>query len=549
MNQFLLKRSSILLLLCGLFFFFGNNLVHLTDPDEAFYSLTAKEMTARQEWLTPYIFNQPQFEKPVLTFWLMKVAFAVFGQTPFAARFFSAVFASLGVLAVYALGLLGFGNERKAFLAALVLCTSAFYLAMGKTVFTDMIFAVLVLYALLSFYLGFHNPAYKRLGILSFYFFAALAVLTKGPLGFLIPVLIVVGFLLYRRQLSFLVDPGVVVGFFLCLLIAVPWYWYMIAQYGQAFIREFFYNDHWRRVIEAEHRGNDHWFFYPLTMIGGLFPWSLFLAAAVVDLYKRLKGAMKPFEHFLLSWMLVVFVIFQLAHSKLASYILPMFPALALLTANFVDERIEQLRYGMIKKLSYVLIGFLTILGIASVAAYKAYKPYVSSMIPAYWLSASLLSISGISLTLLFKDKIRQAVALLSFCLVPVFLTAFMISSDLEPYISMYEPCLYVPSAAMHKTTILVAKAYARGVHYYTDQDVAVMDLGGQNYFSPHPIPILNTKEKLLEFLHSQPQIFAILKKSYYQYLTKNYADHFDIDVLKIAGVNYILKIEPRKPS
>jgi len=196
-----------------------------------------------------------------------------------------------------------------------------------------------------------------------------------------------------------------------------------------------------------------------------------------------------------------------------------------------------------------VLIGFLTMLGIASVVAYKAYQPYVSSMAPAYWLSASLFSISGISLTLLFKDKIRQAIGLLSFCLVPVFLTAFMITSDLEPYISMYEASCYVPSAAMRKTTILVAKAYARGVHYYTDQDVAVMDLGGHNYFSPHPIPILNTKEKVFTFLNSQPHTFAILKKSYYQYLRKNYADHFHIDVLKIAGANYILKIEPLKPS
>ena len=78
MNRLFLKRYLTFLLLCMLFFFLGNNLVHLTDPDEAFYSLTAKEMTARHEWLSPYIFNQPQFEKPILTYWFIKIAFSIF---------------------------------------------------------------------------------------------------------------------------------------------------------------------------------------------------------------------------------------------------------------------------------------------------------------------------------------------------------------------------------------------------------------------------------------------------------------------------------------
>ncbi|MEI7999092.1 MAG: glycosyltransferase family 39 protein, partial [Candidatus Omnitrophota bacterium] len=514
-----------------------------------FYSLTAKEMIAQNHWLTPYIFNQPQFEKPILTYWFIKSAFLAFGQTPFAARFFPALFALLGVLGIYILGLLGFANERRAFLAALVLSTSAFYLAMGKTVFTDMIFTVLILYSLLSFYLGFSNPRYKTLGIVAFYVFAALAVLAKGPLGLFIPELIVIIFLLYTRQINFLTSPCITWGFFLFLLIALPWYWYMVAKYGQAFIHEFFYNDHIRRLLMAEHKGNDRWFFYPFTMLGGLFPWSLFLGAAMVDLFKRIKFSIRPFEYFLLSWILVVLIIFQFAHSKLASYILPMFPALALLTANFVDEKLETFDFRIIKKLSYVLIGFLTLLAIAVLLAYKVYKPYLSSTLPAYWLSAGLFSIGGISLTLLFKDKVRQAIVLLSFSLVPIFITAFMITSAVEPHVSMYEAALYVPSLSMHKTTILTGKPFARGVNYYTGQDVAVMDLGGKNYFSPHPIPILNTKESLLAFLNTQPQTFAIVKKSNYEYLNKNYAQQFHINVLKMTGRNYVLRIEPVKPS
>ena len=75
------------------------------------------------------------------------------------------------------------------------------------------------------------------------------------------------------------------------------------------------------------------------------------------------------------------------------------------------------------------------------------------------------------------------------------------------------------------------------------------MDINGQNYFSPHPIPILNTQQNLLGFLKTQPRTFAILKKSGYEYLTKNYALALSVSVLKVAGRNYVLKIEPVKPT
>src|SRR5208283_3853921 len=103
-------------------FLVGNNSFSLTDPDEVFYCQTAKEMTAKNEWLTPFIFGQPQFEKPVLTFWLLEIAFK---------------------------------DERKAFLSALLLATCAFFFGMGKTVFTDMIFTVFILCSFTSFMLAF----------------------------------------------------------------------------------------------------------------------------------------------------------------------------------------------------------------------------------------------------------------------------------------------------------------------------------------------------------------------------------------------------------
>ena len=116
MDRSLLKRFGILLLLSVVLYFFGNNFLHLTDPDEAFYSLTATEMSQHHGWLTPYIFNQPQFEKPIFTYWLMILAFKAGGVTPWAARFFPALFATLSVVGIYVLGLLIYRDGQRAFL-------------------------------------------------------------------------------------------------------------------------------------------------------------------------------------------------------------------------------------------------------------------------------------------------------------------------------------------------------------------------------------------------------------------------------------------------
>src|SRR5476649_442637 len=99
-----LKRISILFLICYALFLFGNNLFSLTDPDEAFYSLTAHEIAAKNEWMTPFIFGQHQFEKPPLTYCLLGIVFKAWCENPFTARLFPAVFATHGVLALYFLG-------------------------------------------------------------------------------------------------------------------------------------------------------------------------------------------------------------------------------------------------------------------------------------------------------------------------------------------------------------------------------------------------------------------------------------------------------------
>jgi 4-amino-4-deoxy-L-arabinose transferase-like glycosyltransferase len=550
MRPFFLKRIAILFLTCYVLFLFGNNIFSLTDPDEVFYSLTAKEMAAKNEWMTPLIFGQPQFEKPPLTYWLLEASFKTWGESPFTARFFPAVFATLGVMAVYLLGLMGFKDERKAFLSAVVLATSAFFIGMGKTVFTDMIFAVFILYAFTFFVLAFTDRRRQGAGFIGFYVFCALATLTKSPLGFLIPQLAVILFLLYQRQINFLRNWWVPAGILLYLIIALPWYAYIYHQYGRAFIHEFFYNDHWRRLLEAEHKGNDHWFFYPMTMIAGLFPWSLFLLASWVDLFKRLKSSVTVMDYLSLSWILAVLIVFQMAHSKLASYILPLFPALALMTGNFLGNALSQIQDR--KKMQNLLcasFAILAIFGIAAMAGQKLYGHYISSLMPMYFLSGSLIAISGIGITLAFKERFQAALYVLALSLCPVFLTAFMVRTDVEGYVSSHEASEYIPQRSSGVMTVLTSKDNARGIRFFTGQDVAVVDFSGKPFFSPHPIPILDTTNKIISILESQRLTLGVIRKMAYQDILKDCSNRYRVALLGIIGHDYIVRIEALKHS
>jgi 4-amino-4-deoxy-L-arabinose transferase-like glycosyltransferase len=548
MRPFFLKRISILFLICYALFLFGNDLFSLTDPDEVFYSLTAHEMLAHHEWMTPFIFGQPQFEKPPLTYWLIEIAFKTWGESPFTARLFPAVFACLGVIGIYFLGLIGFKDERKAFLSAVVLATSAFFAAMGKMVFTDTMFTVFILYAFVIFLWGFTDRRYQGAGLIGFYVFCALGTLTKGPLGFLIPQMAVILFLLYQRQINFLRTWWVPTGILIYLGLALPWYVYTYHHYGHAFIHEFFYNDHWRRLLTAEHSANDRWFFYPVTMIAGLFPWSLFLLAAWVDLFKRLKSSVTLIDYLSLSWIVTVLVVFQIAHSKLTSYILPLFPALALMTGNFLGNALLHIQdRKKMQNLLYASFIILGVFGIVVMAAHKAYAHYISSLLPMYFLSGSLIALSGIGITLASKERFQLALYVLALSLCPLFATACMIRTDVEGYTSSHEASEYIPQRSLGAMTVLTSKNNARGIRYYTGQDVAVVDSSAKPFFSPHPIPILDTTDKILGVLEKQRVTLGVVRKSAYQDIVKDCANHYHVALLRIIGSDYIVRIEALK--
>ncbi len=543
-----LRNILLLISISFVFFMLGNNILSLTNPDEVFYSLSAKEMIQHKTWLVPQMFNQPQFEKPILTFWLLRLSFCLFGITSFAARFPPALFAMLGCLTVYYFCQIAYKNKDKSFLCALILMSSGLYIGLARFLLTDMIFSIFILMSLTAFYTGYIHPKHKTNGILLFFIFCALAVLTKGLLGVVLPILTVVAFLIIQKNLKFLKTQTIVWGSIVFLILALPWYVFMLKQFGQSFISEFFYNDHIRRILEAEHSSSDTWYFYPLTMTLGMLPWTIFLISSLTWFIRRLREKnIDSVYHFLASWILVMFVVLQMAHSKLASYIFPVMPALAIITGDYIFMLLKKNKSKslliMIMLSSLLLIGlsaglFLVACGLLPIDfKYYQYLPDKKLVIE---LLVLFLALTAAVIFTLFTKRQKQCLYILALQ-VPLILMFGLVSKDkFENYVSSQTASEYLLMNHQVENKILCSKMFVRAVRYYTNKDIAL--IGGQ-FFSPHPIETVSTDQDVSSFLNEQGTTYAIVQKSQFKTLQKISKDVFNFNELLHVGDTYVLQI------
>ena len=540
-----MRKLLLLTLLCGVFFFLGNGIVGLTNPDEVFYVGTAKEMAQHNTWVIPYLFGQPQFEKPILTYWLLRIGLLIFGDSNFGSRFFPALFAMCGVWATYWIALSGFGNRRKAFLSAIILMSSFLYVGIARTVFTDMIFSVFIALALASFFWAYQRPRWKSVGLILFYLMSALAVLTKGPLGCVIPFLVVLLFLFLRKELRFLVSIPSLVGLILFLFVSLPWYCFMVQKYGQSFIQEFYINDHLRRIVEAEHHGSDKWFFYPGTMLFGLFPWTIFLGGALVSYFRRFfkKESTVVVQLFLLIWVAVVFCVFQAAHSKLVSYILPVFPALALITGDYVDDRIRR-RGNKIAPLFLATVIMLVALPLTMLFGML----FLPAFLPPANLTSLILTVYTAliigMIILVRRRKLLWTLYLLGLQAVFVLGLIFFSYPYYADHVMSKNAVDYLKTNYQVQGRVLSTKIMMRGVRYYGGWDMAFWNISKGQFFSPHPVPDLNSDAKALAFLRSQPVTYGIIgKKNWIELERISNANGIKAELLKIIGDQYVVRV------
>jgi 4-amino-4-deoxy-L-arabinose transferase-like glycosyltransferase len=372
-NNHLWFSLSSLALLCGLTFIWQLGDIGLIDETEPLFVEAARQMQATGDWVTPYFNGETRFDKPPLIYWLMVVAYRCFGINEWAARLPSALGAiALVSLCFYALYRFGCprlqpsspispatANKRSsevistaaqrtpAWLGTAILIVTPEMLIWGRIGVSDMLLASCMGMALLTFFIGYAHPEtpQQRRWYLAFFILAALAVLAKGPVGIVLPGLILSSFLLYLGRLQqVLCEMPLVLGGSLFLLLTVPWYVLVILANGRAYLDSFFGYHNIDRFTSTVNNHAGPWYFYFLVVLVGFAPWSAWLPWAIARLQiLRVDGwRQQPRSDqlglFALHWLGVIFIFFTVAATKLPSYVLPLMPAAAIVVGGLTQQ-------------------------------------------------------------------------------------------------------------------------------------------------------------------------------------------------------------------
>ncbi len=328
------RRGAVALLLAFALIWFSNlEYRRLVHPDEGRYAEIPREMAASGDWVTPRLDGIKYFEKPALQYWLTAAAYEAFGVHHWTARLWPALSGFLGVLFI---GYVGFrlGGATLGLYAAAVLGGCAWYVLNTHVLTLDAGLTFWMscgLGALLIAQRADATPREERGWMLFGWAALALAVLSKGLIGIVLPGGALVAYSMLTRDWALWRRLRLMGGAALFLAITAPWF-VLVSLANPEFSGFFFIHEHFQRFLTNEHhREGAWWYFIPIFLVG-LLPWLTVFAWTARRMWTDAADDRNGFnwQRFTLVWAAFIFVFFSASGSKLPSYILPVFPALAL---------------------------------------------------------------------------------------------------------------------------------------------------------------------------------------------------------------------------
>ncbi len=465
---------AVLALILLSFFSFKLGNRPLATPDEGRYVEIPREMVVSGDWLTPRLNGVKYFEKPPLFYWCEAVAIKIFGaQQEWAMRLIVVLFAAIGCLATYLVGQRYYG-ERVGFLSAIILSTSILYFCLSRLIILDMAVSVLVTLGFYSFYTALQHPTtskYRRIWYYAFYACCALGVLTKGIMTLAILGPAIVLWAISTKHWQNLWPAYLPTGILLFLTIAAPWH-ILVSLKNPEFAHKYFIVEHFLRYTSTVHlRYQPAWFFIPILLVGFL-PWTSLLPQSICNAYKDNSNTL---NRFLLIWSGWVLLFFSLSNSKLIPYILPAFPPLSLLIANYVVH-MKEVKKQAIGFSSLCLI--LAMVGIFSeyffpelTAEKAALKPYI------YTLCVVFLGCGGLAYFSARHLLSIMTVAGVSTAIVLCLASPFMQRPSLKPLIDIINTYRYP------EDKVISLMSYYQDLPVYTNQIVTVVEARGELEF------------------------------------------------------------------
>lgn len=506
-------QVGILAVFCFAFYFVNLGQWDLWNPDEPRYAQVAREMVSGGDWILMHFNGEMYGDKPPLFFWL--IAFSSFlwqGFSSFSVRFPSAFFATLTVLLTFFIGRHLF-SSRTGFFAGLILATSLEFAYLATRANIDATLTFFTTASLFCFIHWYKNTPphshplpqgereHKRpLMIYGLYIGMGLATLAKGPVGFILPLIVSLTFLIVQKDWNHLKRMKLLPGMILFILIVLAWYVPALLKGG----REYFDETIMLHTVDRFAKGSSHirpFYYYFYNFPADFLPWIFFLPAAIAYGFSDRREGIKREFLFLFVWFAVIFIFFSFSKGKRGLYLLPLFPAVALMVGQWWDDHIstspQTLHHRWFTIPFHILTGLLLGLGVGIPwVVWTRFPSYLPYSLPI----AGLFIGGSITLFLLHRFKDRAAVFFLilgitaggffytlrvAFPLINPYKSARFISQEITSRIQPGE------RLAIYGIPVIAPYSFYTGI-------VPILEIG--------------KREELLRLLQSTERVFFLLK-------------------------------------
>ncbi|WP_425060735.1 Undecaprenyl phosphate-alpha-4-amino-4-deoxy-L-arabinose arabinosyl transferase [Sporomusa carbonis] len=455
-------RLTLIFLVALMCYVTFNGSIAVTDPVESNYALTAKEMLESGDWLSPRIYGQYWFDKPVMIYWLIALSYKLFGINEFAARFPAGVFSAASVTLLYWFAGKVY-NRQTAWLAALVLATSLEFWVLARMIITDAVLLFFNSAAMALFFLGLSEGG--TVWYWAAYAAAGMAVLTKGPVGIVLPGLTVFVYIVLTRQWRLFCRLRIFSGLAVFLLVAGPWYALMYFAHGRDFIDTFLGLHNYLRATVSEHPKDNVFYYYLVLFPVSLLPWTGLLFKFLKDIRQELSS---PLAAYLVVWPGVMLLFYTLMATKYPTYVFPAsFPA-----ALLMGKLLYQMRQRE-KRSEWLWLSVPALLVVVGMLAGRSY--IADSRILLYILAAVTI---GALLWLQFIGKFSRLPEMTA--LAVVVLSLVLVSTALAP--------LAATRSAKALAGVLPPSGYAIGA--YGEYAASMV------FYSGHIMPLLVTGQE-----------------------------------------------------
>jgi 4-amino-4-deoxy-L-arabinose transferase-like glycosyltransferase len=470
----------------------------LVPPDEGRYAEMAREMFASGDWITTRLNGIKYFEKPPLQTWMNALTFELFGLGDWQARLWTGLCGLLGVgLTGYA-GMRVFG-ARIGFYAALVLGSSLYWVICSQVNSVDMSLSAMMTIALCALLVAQRDdatPSEQRNWMLLCWAGMALSVLAKGLIGLVLPGGVLVFYTLFSRDWKIWTRLHPVKGLLLFFLIAAPWF-VLVGLKNPEQPHFFFIHEHFDRFLKKEHHREAAWYVFFVLLAVGSLPWIGVLVQSLILGARRQQEPtrFKP-RLMLLVWTAFIILFFTKSNSKLPGYIVPVFPAVAMLVAIYLDvgsRRSRMLTAGLTALFGAGLLGFVPfMLRLArhpgEDVLYAAYQPWV--------LAAGLVLLIGGALSMLYARQMQRDLTVLVLAIAG-FAGTQLLLAGFEPIGKVRAGTNLMPALAAAGATNPATRVYSVGLYeqsltFYLKRTVTLVDYWDEFSFGLEQQPQLS---------------------------------------------------------